>query len=77
MIIKELFEGPVGDYCIARNTIKCLFCTEMEAYRPEVIIKPEPVEVQVPVKPEVPQAPVMSEAQIAAERNMVRRNIMI
>ena len=22
MIIKELFEGPVGDYCIARNTIK-------------------------------------------------------
>ena len=26
MIIKELFEGPVGDYCIAHNTIKCL-CT--------------------------------------------------
>jgi len=25
MIIKELFEGPVGDYCIARNTIKYLF----------------------------------------------------
>ena len=25
MIINELFEGPVGDYCIARNTIKCLF----------------------------------------------------
>jgi len=25
MIIKELFEGPVGDYCIARNTINCLF----------------------------------------------------
>ena len=25
MIIKELFEGLVGDYCIARNTIKCLF----------------------------------------------------
>ena len=25
MIIKELFEEPVGDYCIARNTIKCLF----------------------------------------------------
>jgi len=24
MITKELFEGPVGDYCIARNTIKCL-----------------------------------------------------
>ena len=24
MIIKELFEGPVGDYCIASNTIKCL-----------------------------------------------------
>jgi len=24
MIVKELFEGPVGDYCIARNTIKCL-----------------------------------------------------
>jgi len=25
MTIKELFEGPVGDYCIARITIKCLF----------------------------------------------------
>jgi len=25
MIIKELFEGPVGDYVIARTTIKCLF----------------------------------------------------
>jgi len=25
MIIKELFDGPVGDYCIARNTVKCLF----------------------------------------------------
>jgi len=24
----ELFEGPVGDYCIARNTIKCLFKLE-------------------------------------------------
>jgi len=24
MIIKELFEGPVGNYYIARNTIKCL-----------------------------------------------------
>ena len=24
MINIELFEGPVGDYCIARNTIKCL-----------------------------------------------------
>jgi len=24
MITKELFEGPVGDYRIARNTIKCL-----------------------------------------------------
>ena len=24
MINKELFEGPVGDYCIARNTVKCL-----------------------------------------------------
>jgi len=24
MIIKELFDGPVGDYCIARNTIRCL-----------------------------------------------------
>ena len=22
MIIKEPFEGPVGDYCISRNTIK-------------------------------------------------------
>jgi len=28
MIKKELFEGPVGDYCIARNTIKCLFILE-------------------------------------------------
>ena len=26
MIIKDIFEGPVGDYCIARNTIKCLLC---------------------------------------------------
>jgi len=25
MIFKELFEGPVGDYCIASNTMKCLF----------------------------------------------------
>jgi len=25
MIIQEIIEGPVGDYCIARNTIKCLF----------------------------------------------------
>ena len=25
MIFKELFEGPVGDYGIARNTMKCLF----------------------------------------------------
>jgi len=24
IIIKELFEEPVGDYCIVRNTIKCL-----------------------------------------------------
>jgi len=24
MIIKELFEGPIGDYCFARNAIKCL-----------------------------------------------------
>jgi len=24
MLIKELFEGPVGDYGIACNTIKCL-----------------------------------------------------
>ena len=24
MTIEELFEGLVGDYCIARNTIKCL-----------------------------------------------------
>jgi len=29
MIIKELFEGPVGDYCTARNTIKCLFFFEL------------------------------------------------
>jgi len=25
MIIKELFEGLLGDFCIALNTIKCLF----------------------------------------------------
>jgi len=25
MIIKELYDEPVRDYCIARNTIKCLF----------------------------------------------------
>jgi len=25
MIFKDIFEGPVGDYCYARNTIKCLF----------------------------------------------------
>ena len=24
MINEDFFEGPVGDYCIARNTIKCL-----------------------------------------------------
>ena len=24
MINIDFFEGPVGDYCIARNTIKCL-----------------------------------------------------
>jgi len=31
MIIKELFEGLVGDYCIARNTIKSLLInTERE-----------------------------------------------
>jgi len=30
MIIKELFEGPVGDYGIARNTIKCLFIKTLE-----------------------------------------------
>jgi len=33
MIIKELFEGPVGDYCIARNTIKCLFLTKSYAIK--------------------------------------------
>jgi len=32
MIIKELFEGQVGDYCIARNTIKCLFFIELWAF---------------------------------------------
>jgi len=25
ILIKEHYEGPVGDYGIARNTIKCLF----------------------------------------------------
>jgi len=28
MINKDFFEGPVGDYCIARNTIKCLLILE-------------------------------------------------
>jgi len=32
MIIKELFEGLVGDYCIARNTIKCLFIQPCSVY---------------------------------------------
>jgi hypothetical protein len=32
MTIKELFEGPVGDYCIARNTIKCLFIVAFLTY---------------------------------------------
>jgi len=32
MIIKELFEGPVGDYCIARNTIKCLFTVVFQSF---------------------------------------------
>jgi len=27
MIIKELFKAQVGDYCIALNTIKCLYST--------------------------------------------------
>ena len=31
MINKELFEGPVGDFCIARNTIKCLFSFDTHA----------------------------------------------
>jgi len=30
MIIKELFEGPVGDYCIACNIIKCLLFNNNE-----------------------------------------------
>ena len=29
MIIKELFEGPVGDYCIAHNTTKCLLIQDL------------------------------------------------
>jgi hypothetical protein len=36
MTIKELFEGPVGDYCIARNTIKCLFVIQFILIRPDV-----------------------------------------
>jgi len=31
MIIKELFEGQVGDYCIARNTIKCLLFNNLNS----------------------------------------------
>jgi len=37
MIIKELLEGPVGGYCIARNTIKCLlnkvYCLNVEHHQ--------------------------------------------
>jgi len=29
MIIQELFQGLVGEYCIARNTIKCLFLKDI------------------------------------------------
>ena len=32
MIIKELFEGPTGDYCIARNTIKCLLKSDLNIF---------------------------------------------
>ena len=32
MINKDFFEGPVGDYCIARNTIKCLFLLVKRCY---------------------------------------------
>jgi len=30
-MIKELCEGPVGDYCIACNTIKCLFVKNLKS----------------------------------------------
>ena len=30
MIFKELFEGPVEDYCIACNTVKCLLATTLQ-----------------------------------------------
>jgi len=32
MMNKELFEGPVGDYCIARNTIKFLLNMNVQLY---------------------------------------------
>ena len=32
MMNKELFEGPVGDYCIARNTIKFLLVLKSRFY---------------------------------------------
>jgi len=40
MINKALFEGPVGDYCIARNTIKCLLLLLLwkHGYKDEDII---------------------------------------
>jgi len=44
MIIKENFEGSVGDYCIARNTIKCLLimfnmlCTCITLMRKDIIM---------------------------------------
>jgi len=31
MIFKELFEGPVGDYCIAHHTIKYFFGQESQS----------------------------------------------
>ena len=39
MIIKELFEGPVGDYCIARNTIKCLLSIGLNTKCTSVIFR--------------------------------------
>jgi len=39
MIIKEHFEGPVGDFCIACNTIKCLFVIPLMAGYPSNLAK--------------------------------------
>jgi len=40
MINKYFFDGPVGDYCIARNTIKCLFKVKFTCLLQKSILSP-------------------------------------